>query len=150
VKTIYRTDPETGAVYAWGGVYDLSRTLDEQREQAEDVDRMLLRRLPEIRPAILRARAAASAAPIAAPNTRTGWRTWNMSGPWSKRPNTASVKRVEPIAYAGGLSARRAIYRPRVAAGWKSIRATVQPASRRSRWMHQPGQGLSASAWPLA
>ncbi len=48
MRTQYRRDPETGAVYADGGVYGLSRTLDENREKAVDVERMLQQRLPEI------------------------------------------------------------------------------------------------------
>jgi hypothetical protein len=41
--TTYRCDPETGAVYAWGGVFGL-RTVDDRRNAKQDFDRMLERR----------------------------------------------------------------------------------------------------------
>ena len=46
--TTYRTDPDTGAVYAFGGVYGLSRTLDEQMGHDEAVQRMIERRIGEL------------------------------------------------------------------------------------------------------
>jgi uncharacterized Zn finger protein (UPF0148 family) len=75
MKTIYRRDA-SGAVYAWGGVFGLSRTLDERREQAVDVEHMLARRLPEI----LQPRPRQSVGSRIREQVRLGWRADPVTG----------------------------------------------------------------------
>jgi hypothetical protein len=45
----YRTDPETGAKFAWGGVLGI-RSFDDAREERESYERMLIRRADILAP----------------------------------------------------------------------------------------------------
>jgi hypothetical protein len=44
----YKRDPDTGAIYADGGIYDGGRSHDQARHDREDFQKMLERRAPEL------------------------------------------------------------------------------------------------------